>query len=164
MYQASVPLFQNMLKALSGVLAVAEANAAERKIDPQVFLSARLSPDMFALTRQVQIATDHAKGAPARLAGKDAPRFEDTEASFAELQARIAKTRDYLNSLAAADFEGSEARTIIIKTRARELSFSGLDYLQNFATPNFFFHVTTAYNILRENGVPLGKSDFLGSR
>jgi hypothetical protein len=153
-----------MLEALSRVLAKAEADAAERKIDPAVLLSSRLAPDMFPLTRQVQTASDHAKFAPSRLAGRDAPRFEDIEQSFAELQGRITKTQDYLGTFAQSDLDGSEDRTITLKTRLRELNFTGLEYLQRFAMPNFFFHITTAYDILRHNGVPLSKTDFLGAR
>lgn len=164
MYDISVGVFSARLKALASVLTEAEQNAAERKIDPQVFLTARLAPDMFALTRQVQIATDHAKGAPSRLAGREVPRYEDNEASFAELQARIAKTLDHLASFTAADLEGSEDRTIELRLGGRETTLPGLQYLLNVATPNFYFHVTTAYDILRHNGVPLGKQTFLGNR
>ena len=145
MYDISVPVFSERLRALGHVLSKAEANAAERKIDPQVFLQARLAPDMLTLTRQVQIATDHAKRASARLAGKEAPPYEDTEASFAELQARIAKAIDYLKSLAPGDIEGSEERPIELKVGQRELKYAGAQYLLNFAMPNFYFHVTTAY-------------------
>lgn len=162
MYQVSVPVFSERLRALSTVLAKGEAHAVERKIDAQVLLNARLAPDMFALTRQVQIATDHAKGASSRLAGREIPKYEDTEASFAELQSRIEKTRDLLASFLAADIDGSEERKIEIKTQQRELSFTGSQYLLNFAMPNFYFHVVTAYDILRHNGVPLGKSNFFG--
>jgi hypothetical protein len=164
MYQASVPVLTHMLDALAHVLTQGEANAAERKIDPAVLLNSRLAPDMLPLKRQVQLASDHAKGAPSRLAGRENPRYEDTEETFAELQARISKTRDYLGTFVESDFEGSEDRTINIKTRLRELNFSGLQYLQHFALPNFFFHVTTAYDILRHNGVPLSKTDFLSNR
>jgi hypothetical protein len=163
MYQASVPVFSNMLGALSKVLAKGEANILERKIDPAVILSGRLAPDMLPLTKQVQIASDHAKFAPSRLAGRDAPRFEDTEQTFAELQARIARTVDYLATFAAADIDGSEDKAIQLKSPTRERNFTGLDYLQRFALPNFFFHVTTGYDILRHNGVPLSKTDFLGA-
>ena len=163
MYQASVPVFSNMLGALSKVLAKGEANILERKIDPAVILSGRLAPDMLPLTKQIQIASDHAKFAPSRLAGRDAPRFEDTEQTFAELQARIAKTVDYLATFGAADIDGSEDKAIQLKSPTRERNFTGLDYLQRFALPNFFFHVTTAYDILRHNGVPLSKTDFLGA-
>lgn len=164
MYQASVPVFTHMLGALSHVLSKGETNAAERKIDPAVLLNARLAPDMFPLKGQIQLASDHAKGAPSRLTGREMPRYEDNEETFAELQARIAKTRDYLATFAESDFEGAEERPITIKGRLRELNFTGLEYLQNFALPNFFFHVTTAYDILRHNGVPLSKVDFLSGR
>ena len=162
MYDVSVPVFSERLKALALVLTKAEANAGERKIDPQVFLTARLAPDMLPLTKQIQIATDHAKGASARLAGREVPKYEDNEASFAELQARIAKTGDFLKSFAPGDMDGSEDRTISLKLGQQDLSFPGSHYLLHVAMPNFYFHVTTAYAILRHNGVPLGKGNFLG--
>lgn len=161
MFDVSVPVFRGRLNALSHVLAKAEANAAERKIDPKVLLASRLAPDMLPLSSQVQLSSDHAKGAPARLAGREVPKFEDNETTFDELQARIARTVDFLNSFAPAEFEGSEARTVVMKTPTRELTFTGQVYLLGFAMPNFYFHVTTAYNILRHNGVPLGKRDFI---
>lgn len=164
MYQASVPVFSARLKALSNILAAGEKSAAERKIDPQVFLASRLAPDMFALTRQVQIATDHAKGAPSRLAGREAPKYEDNEASFADLHARIDKTVVHLASFSAVDIDGSDEKTIALKLGGQEMSMSGMQYLLGVAMPNFYFHVTTAYDILRHNGVPLGKAMFLGSR
>ncbi|MBZ9955998.1 DUF1993 family protein [Mesorhizobium sp. BR1-1-15] len=164
MYEVSVAVFSARLKALSSVLSTAEQNAGERKIDPQVFLTARLAPDMFALTRQVQIATDHAKGAPSRLAGREVPKYEDNEASFAELHARIAKTLDHLATFSAADLEGSDERIVEVRVGGREVSMAGLQYLLHLAMPNFYFHLTTAYDILRHNGVPLGKATFLGSR
>jgi len=162
MYEASVPVLTARLKALSNMLSIAQQNALDRKIDPQVFLTSRLAPDMFALTRQVQIATDHAKGAPSRLAGREVPRYEDNEVSFAELQARIAKTVDHLATFSAADLDGSEERMIELRLAGREVSLPGLQYLLHAAMPNFYFHVTTAYVILRHNGVPLGKATFLG--
>ena len=162
MYEASVPVLTARLKALSNMLSIAQQNALDRKIDPQVFLTSRLAPDMFALTRQVQIATDHAKGAPSRLAGREVPRYEDNEVSFAELQARIAKTVDHLATFSAADLDGSEERMIELRLAGREVSLPGLQYLLHAAMPNFYFHVTTAYDILRHNGVPLGKATFLG--
>ena len=162
MYDISVAVFSARLKALASVLSLAEQNATDRKIDPQVFLAARLAPDMFALTRQVQIATDHAKGAPSRLAGRDVPKYEDNESSFEELHARIAKTLDHLTTFSAADLDGSEERTIELRLAGREVSMSGLQYLLHAAMPNFYFHITTAYDILRHNGVPLGKATFLG--
>ncbi len=163
MYQASVPVFAERLRALSLVLAKGEANAAERKIDPQVFLTARLAPDMLPLTRQVQIASDHAKRCVARLAASEAPSYDDTETSFSELQARIARTTDFLKGFAPADINGSEERRIALKVGPRDLEFAGMQYLLHFAMPNFYFHVTTAYDILRHNGVPLGKPNFLGA-
>ncbi len=162
MYEASVPVFSARLKALSGVLTAAEQNATERKIDPQVFLTARLAPDMYALTRQVQVATDHAKGAPSRLAGREVPKYEDNEATFAELQARLTKTLDLLASFSAAEFDGSDDRIVELKFGPREVSMPGMQYLLHVAMPNFYFHVTTAYDILRHNGVPLSKATFIG--
>ena len=162
MYDVSVPVFSERLRALALVLTKAEANATERKIDPQVFLNARLSPDMLPLTKQVQIATDHAKGAPSRLAGREVPRYEDDEASFADLQARVAKTRDYLATFKPEDLEGSETRTVTLKLGGTDMEFKGQKYLLDVAMPNFYFHVTTAYAILRHYGVPLGKAVFLG--
>lgn len=162
MYDVSVPVFSERLRALTIVLTKAEANAAERKIDPNVFLTARLAPDMLNLTKQVQIATDHAKGAPSRLAGREVPRYEDNEASFAELQARVAKTRDYLATFKREEFEGSVERTVTLKIGGNDVELKGLKYLLDVAMPNFYFHVTTAYGILRHNGVPLGKGNFLG--
>lgn len=161
LYQVSVPVFLARLDVLAHLLAKAEANAVERKIDPQVFLTARLAPDMLALTRQVQIATDHAKGAGARLAGREVPRFEDTETTFPELQARLAKTIDFLKSIAASEIDGMEDRQVSLKVGPRELTFTASQYLLTFATPNFYFHMTMAYAILRHNGVPIGKLDFL---
>jgi hypothetical protein len=163
MYEAAVPVFSARLKALSNVLKIAEQNATDRKIDPQVFLTSRLAPDMLTLTKQVQIATDHAKGAPSRLAGREVPKYEDNEASFADLQARIAKTVDHLATFSAADLDGSDDKVIELKLGQHEISMDGMQYLLNVAMPNFYFHVTTAYAILRHNGVPLGKSTFLGS-
>ena len=162
MYQASVPVFQRTLGALDAILDKAAAYAEERKIDPAALLSARLYPDMFALTRQVQIATDHAKGAPARLAGVAVPSFEDSEKTFPELKARIGKTLNFIGTLKAGQIDGSEARDISLKAGPQELSFKGQDYLLFFALPNFYFHATTAFAILRHNGVSIGKLDFLG--
>lgn len=164
MYQASVPVFLTMLKGLSHVLSKGEAHAAGKGIDPQTLIEARLAPDMFPLARQVQIATDHAKGASSRLAGREAPKFEDSETTFAQLQARIEKTCDLLKGFAPADIDGSEDRAIVIPLRSGERSFTGMQYLLHFATPNFYFHVTTAYDILRHEGVEIGKMDFFGAR
>ena len=162
MYQASVPVFQKMLQNLDGILDKAETSAAARKIEPQVLLNARLAPDMFHFTRQVQIATDHATGAPARLAGLEPPKFEYTESSFAELKARLAKAQAFLATLQPAQIDGSEERRIVLKFGPREFEFTGQPYLTMFALPNFFFHYTTAYAILRHNGVDIGKRDFAG--
>jgi uncharacterized protein len=160
-YDASVPVFIHFLNSLSAILKKAEANCAARKIDPAVMLGLRLSPDMFPLTRQVQIASDAAKGAGARLAGIAVPSYADEEKSFEELQGRIARTVDFLKSLKTEQFEGAESRAISLKAGGRELSFAGAAYLETWAKPNFFFHLTTAYAILRHAGVELGKPDFL---
>lgn len=162
MYQASAPVFTRGLTNLSAILGKAQAHCDARKIDPLVLTSARLFPDMFALARQVQIACDGAKGAMARLAGVEIPKHEDTEKTFAELQARIAKTLEFIDSIKAAQVDGSEARDVTVKMRAGEIAFKGQAYLLGFALPNFYFHVTTTYNLLRHNGVEIGKSDFLG--
>jgi uncharacterized protein len=163
MYQASVPSFQRTLKALDAVLDKAVANAAERKIDPAVLVNARLAPDMHPLSRQIQIATDGVKGCAARLAGVEVPSFADTETTFPELKERIAKTLAFIATIKPEQIDGSEARDISLKAGPRELNFKGQDYLLFFVLPNFYFHATTAYDILRHNGVPLGKLDFLGA-
>lgn len=160
-YDASVAVFVHFLNSLSAILKKAEANCAARKIDPAVMLGLRLSPDMFALTRQVQIVTDTAKGAGARLAGIAVPSYPDEEKSFEELHARIAKTIDFLKSLKKEQFEGADSRAISLKLGPREMNFAGAAYLETWAKPNFFFHLTTAYAILRQAGVELGKPDFL---
>ncbi len=162
MYQASAPRFAAMLKNLSAILDKAAAHAEARKIDPLVLTSARLYPDMFPLSRQVQIACDGAKGAMARLAGVEIPKHEDTEKTFEELKARIAKTVAFIESFKPAQVDGTEDRDIVLKLRGKDAAFKGLPYLLGFAYPNFYFHVTTAYSILRHNGVELGKGDFLG--
>jgi hypothetical protein len=162
MYQASIPGFVRMLGNLSEILDKAAQWAEAKKIDPAVLTGARLAPDMIPLRGQIQIATDMTKGAGARLAGVEPPRYEDTEQTFEELKARLAKTIDFLNGLDAAKFEGSEDRTITIKAGPRELTFSGRDYLFGFVMPNVYFHLTTAYAILRHNGLEIGKMDFLG--
>jgi len=163
LYKASVPAFLQTLRSLSAILDKAEAFAAERKIDPAVLLGWRLAPDMFALTRQVQIATDHAKGCCARLAGVEVPKWPDEEASFADLRARIARTVDFVQRFEPSDIDGAEQRDITLMAGARELRFKGEAYLVGFALPNFYFHATTAYGILRHCGVPIGKRDFLGA-
>ena len=164
MYQASVPVLVRMLGNLSVILTKAAAYAEAKKIEPRVLLDARLAPDMLSLTRQVQISSDSAKGCGARLAAVDLPKYEDNEASFDDLQARIAKTVAFLNSLRPEQIDGSEDRDITIPTRDQPLQFKGLVYLLHFALPNFYFHVTTAYAILRHNGLEVGKLDFLGAR
>jgi uncharacterized protein len=161
MYQASVPVFLQLLGSHSKILQKAAAHAEARKIDPNALLSARLYPDMFPLTRQVQTAADHAKGAVARLAGADVPSFPDTEASFAELEARLQKTSDFIKTFKPEQIDGSEEREIVLHMRAQSRTFTGQTYLLHFALPNFYFHMTTAYAILRHNGVEIGKRDFL---
>jgi hypothetical protein len=161
MYQASVPAFQRMLKALDAILDKAAAYAEERKIDPAVLTSARLAPDMLPLNRQVHLLSDTAKGACGRLAGLEVPSFADTETTLPELKARIAKTLDFIATVRPDQIDGSEARDIVLKAGDHTLSFEGQDYLVTFALPNFYFHVTIAYAILRHNGVPLGKLDYL---
>jgi hypothetical protein len=163
MYQASALRFVNTLKNLSGILDKAQAHAEARKIDPAALLNFRLYPDMFPMKRQVQIACDTAKGAVARLAGIEVPRHEDTEETFAELKARIAKTVDFIQSIKPAQIDGSEEKNIRLKLGQREIDYKGMQYLLGHAVPNFYFHVTTAYDILRHNGVELAKRDYIGS-
>ncbi len=162
-YSATVPAFVQILNALSSILTKAAAHAEAKKIDPSVFVTARIAPDMFPLARQVQIATDHAKGASARLAGVDNPSFADTETTFPELQARIAKTLDFVKSLKPAQFDGGFERDITLTIAGQKMTWKGDVYLHQFALPNFYFHVTAAYAILRHNGVEVGKRDFLGT-
>ncbi len=154
--------FIHSLTALSAILGKAEAHAEAKKIKPDVLPQARLIADMFPLWRQVTIVTDHAKGASARLAGLEVPSYPDTETTLAELQARIAKTIAFLKSIPDSAYEGAEARTITVKAGPRELTFPALQYLHSYAVPNFYVHMTTTYNILRANGVDVGKVDFLG--
>lgn len=162
MYQASVPVFVRMLTNLSAILKKGEAHAQGKKIDPAVFTGARLAPDMFPLVRQVQIASDQVKGCAARLAGIEVPKYEDNEQSFADLYARIDKTIAYLKSVKPAQIDGSEDRNVQLPVRDKTITLKGYDYLFNRVYPNFYFHVTTAYAILRHNGVEIGKGDFLG--
>jgi hypothetical protein len=164
MHRASIPVYVHMLEALSGVLDKAAAFAATKKVDPSVLLNARLAPDMFPLTRQIQIACDFAKGPAARLAGIEVPKWDDNEASFDQLKARIAKTVDYVKGFQPAQIDGSETRTVEITVGGQPMKFAGVDYLFGFAMPNFYFHVTTAYAILRHNGVEIGKRDFMGRK
>ena len=164
MHAASVPVFKQMLASLADVLSKAEAHATDRKIDPNALLHARLFPDMFPLVRQVQVACDFAKSVPARLAGAEVPAYEDTEQSFAELQARIAKTLEFIDGLDASAFDGSEQRQILLRPGTpKERAIGGQAYLLNYGLPQFFFHVTTTYALLRHNGVELGKKDFMGA-
>jgi len=163
MYALSVEVFTHALGNLTWILQKGENSAAERKFDPNVLLAARLAPDMLPLARQVQIACDLAKNSVARLAGQDPPRFEDTETSIEQLRTRVARTIDFLRSVPASSFEGAETRDIKLPAGERTLEFKGLDFLQRWAIPNVFFHITTAYDILRHNGVDLGKRDFLNA-
>lgn len=161
MYQASVPVFVRMLGNLSAILDKGKAHAEARKIASDVLPASRLIADMFPLSRQVQISSDHAKGAVARLAGVDIPKYEDNERTMEELQARIARTVAFVETFAPAQLDGSEAREIVLNLSIGELKFKGADYLTGFALPNFYFHLVTAYGILRQNGVEIGKRDFL---
>ncbi|HWT55250.1 MAG TPA: DUF1993 domain-containing protein [Rhodocyclaceae bacterium] len=164
MYQASIPVFIRGLENLSHILAKGAAHAEAKKVDPSVFITSRLYPDMFALARQVQIASDTAKGAAARLSGIENPSFADTESTFPELQERIAKTIVFLKSIKPEQIDGSEDRPVVLPTRSRgDIHFTAQNYLLQQALPNFYFHVTTAYAILRHNGVELGKWDFYGN-
>ncbi|RYZ11464.1 MAG: DUF1993 domain-containing protein [Comamonadaceae bacterium] len=162
MYDASVTVFLHNLQQLSHMLEKGRAHAEAAGLDPATLTQARLAPDMFPLTRQIQSASDASKLGVARLAAIEAPPFADVEESFAELQDRIARTRAFLQDVPKAAFEGSEERAVVLKTPRGEMKFDGQGYLLHFALPNFFFHVTTAYAILRNQGVPLGKMDFLG--
>ena len=163
MHAFSAPTFARMLRNLSAMLAKAEAHAKAKNFEPSVLLNDRLAPDMFTLTRQIQIATDHAKGAMARLAGKQPEVIEDKETTIADLQARIAKVIDIVESFTPGQLEGADKREISVKIPNAELKFSGVDYLNTWALPNFYFHLTMAYAIMRHNGVDLGKRDFLMS-
>ena len=163
MYEASIPVFIRMLKNLAAILAKGAAYAEAKKIEPTVLVNSRLYPDMFSLARQVQIASDAAKGCGARLAGREPPKFEDNEATFPELLTRIDKTIAYLETLKPEQINGSEQKTITLQIRKNTLTFLGMPFLLNFALPNFYFHVTTAYDILRHCGVEIGKQDFIGA-
>jgi uncharacterized protein len=163
MHSASVPIFVRMLSNIDTWFDKAEAHAAAKKFDTAVYLNARLAPDMLVFTKQIQIACDTVKFCVARLAGVEAPKFEDTETTLAELRARIHATIDYVKSVPAAQIDGSEEREITIPRRDGSMIMKGEAYLKHFALPNFFFHVTTAYALLRHNGVELGKMDYLGA-
>lgn len=166
MHNASVGVYVRILRSLSVILEKAEQWTADRKIDPNAILQSRLAPDMFTFTRQIQIATDNAKGAAARLTGRTPPSYEDNEASFADLKARVAKTIAFLESVPAAEFNGAEDRPITLKLgppgKQIEMNFTGLDYLLGFATPNVYFHYSMVYALLRHNGLDIGKKDFIG--
>jgi hypothetical protein len=163
MHTASVPVFVRMLGNVSTWLDKAEAHAAARKFEPSVYLTARLAPDMLPLPTQIQIACDAAKFCIARLAGSEAPAFADDEKSLADLRQRAQKTIDYLKSVPAAQIVGSDAKEVSVPRRTGAITMSGEAYLKHFALPNFFFHVTTTYALLRHSGVELGKMDFLGA-
>jgi len=162
MYDLLIPVLTRGLTTMSAVLDKAAAHAAAKKFDSAVLAQARLFPDMYPLVRQVQIACDTAKGAAARLAGIEAPRHEDTEVTLAELKARIAKTLDVVKSVTAAQLKDAESRAIEIKFPNGSWKFTGIGYLTDFVLPNFFFHVSMVYALLRKNGIEIGKSDFLG--
>ena len=163
-YTASIPVFKQMLGGLSGVLAKAEAHAAEKKIDPNALLQARLYPDMFPLLRQVQVASDFAKSVSARLAGVDVPKLADDEQTFADLQARIATVLEFIGGLDAALFDEAATREIVTQAGTpKEKRFTGESYIFNYGLPHFFFHTTTAYAILRHNGLEVGKKDYIGT-
>jgi len=164
MYTTSIPVFKQMLGGLADVLRKAEAHAEAKKIDPNALLQARLFPDMFNLLRQVQVASDFAKGVAARLAGVDVPKVEDKETTFAELQARITTVLAFMDSLNPSQFADAATREIITQAGTpKEKRFTGQSYLLNYGLPHFFFHTTTAYAILRHNGVEVGKKDYIGS-
>ena len=162
MYDVSVPIFIHSLNALKTVLQKGQAHAEARKFEPANLVNSRLFPDMLPLSRQIQIASDAAKGAAARLSGTEPPKFEDTETTFPELLARVDKTIDYLSGFKPAQFDGSDERSITLNSPRGSLTFTGINFLRQAALPNFYFHITTAYNLLRHNGVEIGKADFLG--
>jgi hypothetical protein len=162
MYEASIPLFLHTLKNLRAILQKGLAHAESKKFDAAILANSRLFPDMFPLTRQVQIAADAAKGAAARLAGIPIPKFEDNETTLPDLIARVEKTIAFLESVKPEQMQGADDRVIELKSPRASHTFSGLVYLRHWAIPNFFFHVTTTYNLLRHNGVEIGKDDYLG--
>ena len=163
MYPISVPVFIKHLNGLAGCMKKAQAHYAEKKFDEASLLGQRLFPDMFTFARQVQSVSDHAKGCAALLAGIEAPKYEDNEKSLAELIARVEKTVEFLKTIEPARIDGTEDKAITIKMRDRELNMKGVELLLNRSLPNFYFHTTTAYNILRHNGVEIGKRDFMGA-
>ena len=163
LYDFTVPALVRSLTNLSSQLDKAKAHADQKKCDFKAFADARLIADMRPLTSQVQIACDSAKGAAARLAGIEAPKHEDNETTYEQLKARIAKTLDFVNSVPREHFDGAEGRSIVLQFPSLTLTFTAQDYVTKFLLPNFYFHVTTAYALMRQNGVDLGKSDFLGA-
>lgn len=163
LYDLSIPVLRRGLANLTVILDKGAAHAAARKFEPATLVQARLFPDMFPLSRQVQITCDTAKGAAARLAGIDIPRHEDTETSFEELKQRVAKTLDFLGTVKPEQLRGAETRTVEVKFPSRTLTFTGLSYLMDFVLPNFYFHESMTYALLRSNGVEVGKMDFLGA-
>jgi hypothetical protein len=164
MYTNSVPVFKQLLTALKAILAQADALVAAKSIEPDAFLQARLYPDMFPLVKQVQIAADFARGVAARLAGVEVPTYEGKERSFADLDGLLSRTLDFLGSVDSARFEGSETQEIVLRPGTpKEKKLSGQSYLSNYGLPQFCFHVTTAYAILRHNGLSIGKRDFMGA-
>lgn len=164
MYTQSVPVFKQMLTALKAILAQADAHAAEKNIEPDALLQARLFPDMFPLVKQVQVASDFARGISARLAGVEVPVYEGAERSFADLDALLTRTLDFLDVVRPEQFEDSATREILLRPGTpKEKKLSGQSYLANYGLPQFFFHVTTAYAILRHNGMPIGKRDYMGT-
>lgn len=164
MYINSVPVFKQLLTALKANLAQADVEAAAKKIEPDAFLQARLYPDMFPLLKQVQIAADFARGISARLAGVEVPTYDGKEKTFADLDGLLTRTLEFLDGVKAAQFDGSDAKEIVLRPGTpKERKLSGQAYLTNYGLPQFFFHVTTAYALLRHNGLPLGKRDFMGA-
>lgn len=164
MYTNSVPVFKQLLTALKAILTQADALAAAKSIDPDAFLQARLYPDMFPLVKQVQIAADFARGVSARLAGTDVPNFDGKEKSFSDLDALLTQTLQFLDSVNSLQFDGSETKQIVLRPGTpKEKKLSGQAYLSNYGMPQFLFHVTTAYALLRHNGLPIGKRDFMGA-
>lgn len=163
MYPISVPVFVRHLNGLAGCMKKTQAHYAEKKYDESTLLSYRFYPDMFNFARQVQVASDHARNCTALLAGVEAPKYEDNEKSLADLVARVEKTIAWLNTIKPEQIDGSEGKSVTVKMRDREMNFKGIELLLNRSLPNFYFHVTTAYDIMRHNGVELGKRDFMGA-
>ena len=162
MYECSIPIFLRYLDNLSSLLEKGASYASEKEIEHSILVNARLYPNMLPLSRQVQIACDATKGAAARLSGVESPKHEDDETTFEELQARIAKTKSFLESIVQANINGTEDKEIVLQAGPKEFKFTGRIFLTTFALPNLLFHVSTAYNILRHNGVDIGKMDYLG--